>query len=61
MLLTLSLGGNLIKEKSSLTPTIANENSTVKTYEYKELQEIKETNSTYLSFRKLLDYLCNRY
>ncbi len=46
---TLSLGGNLIKEKSSLTPTIANENSTVKTYEYKELQEIKETNSTYLS------------
>ncbi len=44
-----SLNGILTQNKASLTPTIANEKSTVKTYEYKELQEIKETNSTYLS------------
>ena len=46
---TLSLGGNILENNNSLTPTISNENSTTKTYEYKELQEIKETNSTYLS------------
>ena len=46
---TLSLGGNFVRTNNSLAPTIANENSTTKTYEYKELQEIKETNSTYLS------------
>ena len=47
--MTLSLGGNMTKDKSSFVPSISNENSTTKTYEYKELQEIKETNSTYLS------------
>lgn len=47
--MALALGGNIIKEKNSFLPSISNENSTTKTYEYKELQEIKETNSTYLS------------
>ncbi len=44
-----SIGGNIIKNKSSLSPSISNENSTTKIFEYKELQEIKNTNSTYLS------------
>lgn len=47
--MTLALGGNIIKDKNSFSPSISNENSATKTYEYKELQEIKETNSTYLS------------
>jgi hypothetical protein len=47
--MTLALGGNIIKAKNSFSPSISNENSATKTYEYKELQEIKETNSTYLS------------
>lgn len=46
---SLSLGGTFSKKSVSVIPTIANENSNIKTYEYKELQEIKETNSTYLS------------
>ena len=46
---SLSLGGTFSKNSVSVMPTIANENSNIKTYEYKELQEIKETNSTYLS------------
>lgn len=40
---------NLTKGIGILTPNITNENSNTKTYEYKELQEIKNTNSTYLS------------
>ena len=47
--MTLTMGGNIIKDKNSFSPSILNENSATKTYEYKELQEIKETNSTYLS------------
>lgn len=47
--MSLSLGGNIIKNKNYLVPGISNENLATKTYEYKELQEIKETNSTYLS------------
>ena len=47
--MTLALGGNIIKAKNSFSPSISNENYATKTYEYKELQEIKETNSTYLS------------
>lgn len=47
--MTLALGGHIIKAKNSFSPSISNENSATKTYEYKELQEIKETNSTYLS------------
>lgn len=47
--MTLSLGGNILKNKNYLAPGMSNENLSTKTYEYKELQEIKETNSTYLS------------
>lgn len=45
----LSLGGKLTKNSSSLSPSISDDNSSIKTYEYKELQDIKQTNATYLS------------
>lgn len=41
--------GKITKNIGEITPNILNENSNTKTYEYKELQEIKNTNSTYLS------------
>lgn len=41
--------GKITKNIREITPNVLNENSNTKTYEYKELQEIKNTNSTYLS------------
>ena len=46
-----SIGANasLNKKSGNILPSISRENSNTKTYEYKELQEIKNTNSTYLN------------
>lgn len=46
-----SIGTNasLNKKSGNLLPSISRENSNTKTYEYKELQKIKNTNSTYLN------------
>lgn len=41
-------------KRLKVLPNVNLENSNTRTYEYKELQEIKNTNSTYLS--KLIDY-----
>lgn len=42
--------GGLIKNQAlDITPKVSKENSNTKTYEYKELQKIINTNSTYLS------------
>ena len=45
------IGANasLNKKSSNILPAISRENSNTKTYEYRELQEIKNTNSTYLN------------
>lgn len=42
-----------INKRMKLSPNANFENSTTKSYEYKEMQEIKNTNSTYLS--KIID------
>lgn len=46
---SIGTSGKLTKSIGEITPNLLNENSNTKTYEYKELQEIKNTNSTYLS------------
>lgn len=46
-----------INKSMKLSPMANLENSTTKTYEYKEMQEIKNTNSTYLS--KIIDVCKN--
>lgn len=46
---SLSLGGSLVNNKPTMIPGISNENVSTKTYEFRELQEIKETNSIYIS------------
>lgn len=45
----ISFSGTVRKQSSTITPTLGSESSFSKTIEYRELQEIKETNSTYLS------------
>lgn len=46
---TIEANASLNKKSGNILPTISRENSNTKTYEYKELQEIKNTNSTYLN------------
>lgn len=45
----ITFGLNLSKNSNALTPTYSNENIKTKLNEYKEIQQIKETNSTYLN------------
>lgn len=46
---TIGSNATLNKKTGSITPSITKENSNTKSYEYRELQEIKNTNSTYLN------------
>lgn len=45
----ISTGGAIKKQVFDISPSLSKENSNTKTYEYKELQTIINTNSTYLS------------
>jgi hypothetical protein len=45
----INIGGSIKSKVADISPKISNETSNTKTYEYKELQKIINTNSTYLS------------
>ena len=46
---TIGANVSINKKMGNILPSVSRENSNTKTYEYKELQEIKNTNSTYLN------------